>query len=232
MNPNARLIAAVSLTTAALGAQAQVSFGLGLNAGSMAYVIQSSTDQKWDGSAKVVVISGDLAFPGGFYGSLSHLQSQGGKEDFSFRGAPASNTSDFKRSDTAFTLGWSAANRLNTFVGFKSAETKIENAIRTTFSTTGYFAGLSYPISLGAGTLALTGAVGVNVGKWTDSGANAKENAVGVSGGLRYAYAFSPRISASAGIKAQRYSYDFQSTLGKKLEESVRVIDLGLNVNF
>ena len=226
-----RLMATLSLAAAAGSAPAQVSFGLGLNAGSMAYTIKSSTDQKWDGSAKMIGISADLAFPGGFYTSLSTLQSQGGKEDFSFQGVQ-SNTSNFKRSDTALTFGYAAANRLNTFLGVKSAQTKLENAIHTKFGTTGYFAGLSYPISLGAGTLALTGAVGVNVGKWSDTSGDAKENALGFSGGLRYIHSFTPKFSASAGVKAQRYSYDFQSTLGKKLEESVRVIDLGLNFNF
>lgn len=232
MNSITRIATTTLLSACALQASAQVQFGISANTGRMDYTIESSTQQRWSGDGRLLSLSADIGSAGGLYGSVSHTRSASGKLEFTFQGGGSRPQYEFDRSDSALTIGWAAANRLNTFVGVKSAQTKIKNAIGTEFNTTGYFVGLSYPISMGSATLALTGAVGVNTGKWKDTGGTAKDSAFGASGGLKLAYAFTPMIVATAGLKAQRYSYDFKATLGKEVDESVRSLELGLSFNF
>lgn len=222
----------LTLSAGLPAAQAQTGLNTQLALGQLGYTIESSARQLWEGSAKAVTFGVDYALPNGFYLGLGHTQALSGELDFSFQGARR-NTSDFKRSDTALTLGWSAANRLNTFVGLKSAASKIDNSVATEFKTTGYFVGLSYPLSFGSSYLSLSAAVGLNSGSWKDtSGPTIKDTAVGYSGGIKYSYAINPSMVLGLGLKAQRYSYDFTQLGFGTVDESVRLVDLSFSFAF
>lgn len=210
---------------------AQTGLNTQLALGQLGYSIESSARQLWKGSAKAVTAGVDYALPNGFYLGLGHTQAIGGELDFSFQGTRRSS-SDFDRSDSALTLGWSAANRLNTFVGLKAAATKIDNSVKSEFKTTGYFVGLSYPIAMGSSYLSLSAAVGLNTGTWRDNSGSLKDTAVGYSGGIKYSYAFTPSMVMGLGLKAQRYSYDFTQLGFGTVEEAVRLVDLSFSLAF
>lgn len=212
-------------------ALAQVSFGVSATGGPLAYVVETEAQQRWEGKATLATVGADMAFDNGFYVGVQHAAASGGDMDFSFRGTPGSS-SKFKRSDSTLTFGFAAANRLNSFFGIKSARTDIANVVDTRFSTQGYFVGLSYPIGFGASTLALTGAAGYNKGRWRDTTGDIQDSALGYSGGLKFAYAFSPRIVAGIGAKVQRYDYDFTAIGYGTLSETLRLVDVSLAVNF
>ncbi len=224
---------ALALSLASPVARADVGFGGGVAAGKTKYTIESEIGQKWSGNANSVTLNGDVAFGNGFYVGLAHTQTSGDLEfTFQGQGDPSDPSDGLKRRDTALTFGWSAANRLNTFVGVKAAQSDIDSGIGTRFKTTGYFAGLSYPISFGSSTLALTGALGYNVGKWSDISGSGDAGTLGYSGGVRYVYAFSPRIAAGVGVKFQRYSYTFDDSAVPNVDETVQAVDLSLVFNF
>lgn len=224
----------LAMTLAGFGCAVQAQTGLNaqLALGQLGYTVESSARHLWDGSAKAVTLGLDYALPNSFYVALGHTQAVSGSVDFS-RGNTRGSASDFKRADSAVTLGWAAANRLNTFVGLKSAATKIDNVVATQFKTTGFFVGLSYPISFGSSYLSMSAAAGLNTGTWRDtSGPDVKDSAVGYSAGLKYSYAFTPSMVLGLGVKAQRYSYDFSQLGFGTVEEGVRLFDVSFTLAF
>ncbi len=223
---------ALAAALAAPASLAQLSLGASLAGGQLGYQIESDTGRLWKGSSPMATVSADVALPGGFYVGLSHTGASGGEVDFSFRGLAGASNIGLKRSDTALTFGYALANRLNGFIGVKSASTALDNGFGTEFKTSGYFAGVAYPIAMGPTYLALSLAVGSNSGTWQDRTGSVKDAAFGYSGGARFTYAFSRSLSAGVGAKYQRYEYLFENAGLGTLSESLRMGELFLNASF
>jgi len=213
--------------------QAQADSGLSVNAsvGRLDYNITTTANQEWEGDGRAITLGGSYAFGAGEYVSLSYTGVGSGEVQFSYAGAPGGPRRTLKRSDVALTVGKGLANKLNVFVGAKTARSDIENAINTQFQTSGFFVGLSYPLLAGRHNLAVSGALGFNRGSWKDSTGSLSDTALGYSAGLRYGIAVD-RWMFGVGAKAQRYVYDFTNQGYAEVKESIRLLEFTVDCSF
>jgi hypothetical protein len=227
----AALTVVLALTVAA-PAQAQLSFSLTPSAGQLGYEARAGQRFGIKGSARQAGLSAEVGLPNGFYIGLSHSATQGGEVNLETRGSLLFSDIGLRRSDSAITFGFSVVDELNGFVGLRTGTARVDTQIDTRFNTTGYFAGLAYPLQLGPAYLSLSLAVGNNTGEWRDNFGSLKDTAFGLSGGARLTWAFNKRATAGLGLKAQRYVYSFENQGQTELTESMRIGEAFVSVTF
>jgi hypothetical protein len=211
------------------GALAQ-GLSVGLSGGSYGYEIETSAGQVWSGESRSYTLNTDYGFAGGTYIGLALTKVAEGTLDFTFQGTPGT-PDQFKRQDTALTLGHAFGNSISTFVGYKSARTEVATGLGTEFKTAGVFIGMAYPLNWGSNYLTFSGAVGFNRASWTDSTAEVKDSAIGYSGGVKYGYALGS-VLLGVGAKFQRYAYDFTQIGYGTLDETIKAVDLSVSYSF
>jgi hypothetical protein len=224
--------AAFACAWVAPAAQAQLNVSFTPSAGQLNYTVEPQGRFQWSGSARQVGIAFDTTLPTGWYFGLSHASTNGGEVDFDRGGPVLMRGIGFRRSDSALTFGHAVFEDLNAFAGVRSSTSRLDNGIDTRFSTTGYFAGLGYPLALGRATLALSVAFGMNTGKWSDTSGSVSDTASGFSAGARLSYPLGRQMQAGLGLKAQRYSYDFTTFGLGTVEESLRVGEAFISISF
>jgi len=213
-------------------AQAQTSFSLTPSAGQLSYSVTPEQRFQWKGSARQLGFAADVTLPNGMYFSLSHAGTNGGTVDFDRGGAVLLRDIDMQRSDTSLTFGDTVFDELNMFLGLRTATARLDNGIDTRFSTTGFFAGVAYPLAVGPATLSFSAALGVNQGKWSDRSGSVSDAAVGLSAGARFVYPLGKQATAGLGLKTQRYRYNFTAYDLGFVTESLRVGEAFVSVSF